>query len=125
MDVVVPLRGEAISAVVAWRDQPGIVEVALGDQRQRPPENPASESVSAASSSRMLIAVVSTMACTASSRSPSAWKSRIQRSAQSMIMRRTSSEPGPLRFTPWPQGFVADDRYGPNRGGNCPTARSG
>ena len=36
MDVVVPLRGHAQTACVARGDQPGIVEVALGDQGQRP-----------------------------------------------------------------------------------------
>ena len=36
VDVVVPLRGHAQTACVARGDQPGIVEVALGDQGQRP-----------------------------------------------------------------------------------------
>ena len=86
MDVVVPLRGHPVAAAIAGCDQPRVVEVALGDQRQRPAQLfAASASVSAASSSRMWMAVVSTSACTASSRRPSAWKSRIHRSAQSMI----------------------------------------
>ena len=49
------------------------------------PNCSASASVSADSSSRMWTAVVSTSACTASRRSPSAWKSRIHRSAHSMM----------------------------------------
>ncbi|COZ05765.1 Uncharacterised protein [Mycobacterium tuberculosis] len=49
------------------------------------PNWPDSQRVALASSSRTCTAVVSTSACTASNRKPSAWKSRIHRSAQSMI----------------------------------------
>ena len=38
VDVVVPLRVQPVAAAVAGRDQPRVVEVRLGDQRQRPAE---------------------------------------------------------------------------------------
>ena len=85
VDVVVPLRGHAKAAAVPRGDQARVVAVALGDQRQRPAEFFCQHAVSVDSSSRMFSAVVSTSACTASSRRPSAWKSRIHRSAQSMM----------------------------------------
>ena len=73
VDVVVPLGVEPVAAGLARGDQPRVVEVGLGDQRQRPAEVGRQR----LDLDRQLLEQVrrgrSSSACTASSRSPSTW----------------------------------------------------
>ena len=74
VEVVAPLRGQPVAAAVAGGDQPRVVQVGLGDQRQRPAQEGADRAAtSMVSSSSRCVARVSDRACTASSRRPSTW----------------------------------------------------